>query len=89
MFQFIRLGGVLPKIFLIFLFLAISHFGLVHHKKTKLKLWRLQPPPQLLIGCMEILFLKLAATIFGLDYLIALLKNILAIEFGGGGGNLS
>jgi hypothetical protein len=26
----------------------------------------------LLIGCMEILFLKLAATIFGLDYLIAL-----------------
>jgi hypothetical protein len=31
----------------------------------------------LLIGCMEILFLKLAATIFGLDYLIAIPKNTL------------
>jgi hypothetical protein len=29
---------------------------------------------------MEILFLKLAATIFGLDYLIALPKNTLPVE---------
>jgi hypothetical protein len=35
---------------------------------------------------MEILFLKLGATIFGLDYLIALPKNTLPIDFGGEGG---
>jgi hypothetical protein len=70
----------------------MSHFDWPTTKKRKKKTETLEAPPlpftQLLIGCMEILFLKLAATIFGLDYLVALPKNTLAIELGGGA-NLS
>jgi len=40
---------------------------LLHSHKNKREAPSLHDTPSLLIGCMEILFLRLIATIFGLD----------------------